>query len=91
MQAPVLLTEAARRGALRQYSILHTAPEQQFDDLTRLVVQICGTPISTTTFIDQRCQWFKFCVDPAACESPRDISICAHTLSVLAEILGKDS
>ena len=59
MTVPLPSNESERLDALRHYDILDTAPEQAFDDLTHLVAQICGTPISAVTLVDEDRQWFK--------------------------------
>ena len=82
--APLPEKESARLDALRQYAILDTAPEQEFDDLTRLAALICGTPIALVSFVDAKRQWFKSRLGLEGSETPRDISFCAHA------ILGSD-
>ena len=72
--------EGARLEALRQYDILDTAVEQGFEDLTLLASFICGTPISTVTFIDEHRQWFKSHLGIADRETPRDQAFCAHAI-----------
>jgi PAS domain S-box-containing protein len=73
--------ETARLNVLRRYAILDTAPEEPFDDLTRLAAQICGTPIAVISLIDENRQWFKSKVGLTATETSRDIAFCAHTLT----------
>ena len=51
--APLPPNEAQRLAALRRYNVLDTAPEAAFDDLTRLAAQLCGTPISLISLIDE--------------------------------------
>lgn len=80
MKARLPENEAARLNALRRYAILDTAPEQPFDDLTRLAAGICGTPIAVISLIDADRQWFKAKVGLSVTETSRDISFCAHTL-----------
>ena len=72
--------EAARLNALRRYGILDTATEQAFEDLTRLASFVCGTPISTVTFIDENRQWFKSHRGLEDEETPRDQAFCAHAI-----------
>ncbi len=80
MRAPFPPDEVDRLEALRQYEVLDTGPEQEFDDLTHLAAQICGTPISAITLVDQERQWFKSRVGLTLAETPRDVSFCAHAI-----------
>jgi anti-anti-sigma regulatory factor len=72
--------EAARLEALRSYSVLDTAPEADFDDLTALAAHICGTPIALVSLVDSNRQWFKSRHGLDAHETNRDVSFCAHTI-----------
>jgi PAS domain S-box-containing protein len=80
MRVPLPEYESARLDALRQYAILDTAPEQEFDDLTRLAALICGTPFALITFVDAKRQWFKSKIGVEISETPRDVSFCAHAI-----------
>src|SRR6478672_721928 len=80
MKAPLPSNEAARLEALSQYNILDTAPEQAFDDLTRLAAHICETPMALVSLVDARRQWFKSKVGLNVQETPRDVAFCAHAL-----------
>jgi hypothetical protein len=50
---PLPFNEAERLKQLRDYEILDTLPENQFDDLTRLAAQICEVPICLVTLVEQ--------------------------------------
>ncbi len=78
--APLPPNEAGRLSALRRYDVLDTQPEPAFDDLTRLAAQICGTPISLITLLDESRQWFKSRTGLDTLETPRDVSFCSHTI-----------
>ena len=87
MRAPLPADERERLAALRAYHILDTAPEQSFDDLTLLASQICGTPISAISLIDEQRQWFKSIVGLDVRETPRDQAFCAHTILDSSQLL----
>jgi PAS domain S-box-containing protein len=80
MKAPIPHNEVARLAALREYNILDTAPEQEYDDFTRLACLICGTPVSLITLVDKDRQWFKSNRGFALPETSREISFCAHAI-----------
>lgn len=80
MKPPIPLIEHARLELLRQYQILDTAAEQVFDEITALAAQICQTPVSLLTFLDQDRQWFKSRVGLEIQETPREFAICAHAI-----------
>jgi len=81
MQAPAIpANEQERLEALRSYEILDTAPEKDFDDLTRLASTLCQTPIAMLSLVDAQRQWFKSKVGTGVQETPRDVSFCGHAI-----------
>jgi len=66
--------------ALRSYDILDSAPEQAFDDFTRIASHICQTPIALITLVDEDRQWFKSRVGLDAEQTPREHAFCHHTI-----------
>jgi two-component system, cell cycle sensor histidine kinase and response regulator CckA len=76
----VLNDETVRLEALRRYQVLDTSPEEAFDDLVKLAVQICDTPIGLINLIDTNRQWFKAKIGLDVLEMPRDIGLCPACL-----------
>jgi PAS domain S-box-containing protein len=79
-QAQITSNEVERLAALRQYSVLDTAPEEALDDLAAMASHICGTPIALISLVDENRQWFKAKLGLQECETPRGQSFCAHAL-----------
>src|SRR4051812_15419101 len=94
LQAPVQRwSEDDRVAALRSYDILDTPPEPGFDDVVRLVAQVCEAPRAAINLIDEDRQWFKAEVGLAMRETPLDVSICAEVvlqpgLTVIRDVRG---
>jgi two-component system NtrC family sensor kinase len=78
--APIPEDDAERLATLYQYSILDTAPEQGFDDVTTLAAYVCDAPFSTVTLVDQDRQWFKSELGFGARQTNRADSFCACAL-----------
>lgn len=72
--------ERERIAALRSYDILDTPPEPDFDDVVRLVADICEAPRAAINLIDESRQWFKAEVGLGTREMPIDVSICAEVV-----------
>jgi diguanylate cyclase (GGDEF)-like protein len=72
--------ESKRAEALSKYQVLDTAPEDSFDDLTRLAAYICHTPIAAIGLTDNNRQWFKSKVGFISTEEPRNRTFCAYAI-----------
>jgi len=81
------INEIERLKDLRSYEILDTPPENEFDEITFLASQICGTPISLISLIDENRQWFKSRQGLEVAETPREHSFCGHALNEQDKIL----
>jgi PAS domain S-box-containing protein len=73
-------TEADRLAALDRYRILDTPPESIFDDIVRLVAQICKTPVALFGLFADGRVWFKGKIGYEICETPLEASICSATI-----------
>lgn len=78
---PLLANEQERLKALLEYQVLDTLPEEDYDQITRIASQICNTPISLITLIDEDRQWFKSRYGLEVSETPRELAYCAHSIA----------
>ncbi|MES2574808.1 MAG: ATP-binding protein [Bacteroidota bacterium] len=78
--------EEKRIKALESYCILDTLPEADFDNLAILAAEICDTPISLVTFIDEKRQWYKSRLGIDAHEIDRDYTFCGHVINLTDDI-----
>lgn len=80
MEATLPQDEAVRLAVLKEYRVLDTPQESDFDDLVHLAAQICQVPISLVSLVDRDRQWFKGRYGLELAETPRRISFCAHSI-----------
>ena len=52
MKVPISKSEIRRLEALRNYQILDSAPEREFDDVVKVASHICGVPFATLVSSD---------------------------------------
>ena len=72
--------ELERLKALKEYSVLDSLPEKEYNSITQLASYICETPIALVSLIDNQRQWLKSTVGIDVIESSRDDSFCQYTI-----------
>ncbi|MFC4296235.1 GAF domain-containing protein [Novosphingobium tardum] len=72
--------EAERLAALHSLGILDTPPEETFDRFTRIAAALFDVPVALVSLVDSDRQWFKSCFGTNECETPREMSFCAHAV-----------
>jgi len=73
-------SETERLAALKSFEILDTPPEPDFDDVVRLVAQVCEAPRAAINLIDENRQWFKAELGLGLRETSLDVSLCAQVI-----------
>jgi len=81
MKAALIENEEVRLALLRGYNILDTAPEEGFDEITKLAAEICNVPIAMISLVDEDRQWFKAKVGIETTGGEIENSICAHAIA----------
>lgn len=81
MQSPKLPSnEIQRLAVLSEYDLIDTLPEEDYDNITKLVANICEAPIALITMLDGARNFYKSHYGVQFQESPRDVSFCTHAI-----------
>lgn len=80
MTALHLDDEEGRLAALRRYEVLDTAPEEEFDAIIQLMLNIFKVEVAAISLIDNDRQWFKAARGVKSSETPRSTAFCDHTI-----------
>ncbi len=73
--------EEDRLSELAATGLLDTAPEPEFDRITRLVTAALNVPIAAITLVDRDRQWFKSAIGLKKRQTPRAESFCSHVVA----------
>jgi len=77
---PIPDNEQERLALLYDLLLLDTPPEERLDKIVEFAAGEFRVPICLISLVDGKRQWFKARVGLDACETPRDVSFCAHAL-----------
>ncbi len=89
--APIGPDDEARVGRLRDYGLLDTEPELQFDAIAKLAAMILAVPIALISLVDADRQWFKARFGLDALQTPRDVSFCGHAVASDSALVVRDA
>ena len=79
-QCPIPENEAGRLDAVHSYEILDSAPEVDFDALTRIAIHALNTPAGVIGLMDSDRLWFKSEVGLGVSQIDRQIAFCAYAI-----------
>lgn len=74
------INNAERLRTLREFGLLDSAAEEDYDEIAAAAADLCATPVALVTLLDSERQWFKARVGTDVAETPIELAICLHTL-----------
>lgn len=83
----VPFNEKLRRAALKEYAILNTGPDSDYDNLTFLASTVCDTPVAKISVVDKDRIWNKSALGIQHCETSRKHSFCDYAIHQDADIV----
>lgn len=93
--APLSANERDRVNALNRLGVVALGAEERFDRIIRLTARAFDVPLALLSFIDSEKQYLKSRISPSDTtgpnEVPRDVSLCAHTLSGQTSLVVEDA
>ncbi|MEM7363889.1 MAG: sensor domain-containing diguanylate cyclase [Pseudomonadota bacterium] len=85
--APKPANEVERLALIRSLGLLDTPPEERFDRFTRFAQRLFDVPIAFVSVISDEDQWYKSIQGANIERSPRELTICSHTMLVEDDVL----
>ncbi len=79
-QCPIPENEVGRLNAVHSYEILDSAPEVDFDALTRIAIHALDAPAGVIGLMDSDRLWFKSEVGLGVSQLDRQIAFCAYAI-----------
>ena len=81
MSAPQMpANETQRIHVLHSLGLLHSAPDERFDRLTRLAKRLFNVPVAKVTLVDTDAVYALSCAGQSSAPVPRELSFCSHTI-----------
>jgi signal transduction histidine kinase len=74
------INEKDRLSALRDYKVLYTNKEEEYDQITYLASHISGMPVSLISLVNDKDVWFKSNHGMDICSVDRNISFCSYAV-----------
>jgi diguanylate cyclase (GGDEF)-like protein len=72
--------ETQRIHVLHSLGLLHGAPDERFDRLTRLAKRLFNVPVAKVTLVDTDAVYALSCAGQSSAPVPRELSFCSHTI-----------
>jgi predicted signal transduction protein with EAL and GGDEF domain len=72
--------EPERLAELKDFFVLDTDPDEDYDRLVQLAAVLCGTPMAALTLVDAGRQWYKSRVGVPLQQIPREKGFCSHAI-----------
>ncbi|MFB6345302.1 MAG: diguanylate cyclase [bacterium] len=88
---PVPDNEEERLEELNRFQILDTPPEESFDRLTNLAVDIFDVPIALVSLIDDDRQWWKSCIGVDERQTDRELAFCNYPVAKQETLVVEDA
>ncbi len=90
-EAEIPWNEEVRLQSLENLRIMDTPAEERFDRIVRLIQKIFEVPIVYVALIEKERQWYKSKVGIDLVETPRNLSLCSHTILLKKPLIISDT
>lgn len=84
---PLPANEKQRVKALHKYNLLDGITTQEYDRITKIASEICNTPVSLLTLLDEQKQWVKSSYGFPLKQTPRELAFCNYTILDTTQVL----